>query len=1141
MDDAVTGCLAVTVPSIRALRWLAALALLCMAQASADEASQLLGKAPISNAVRRMIDDKAVAPASRSSTGGPRISGDAQDDDDLPVANVPALDKLRLKKVKLKDGADSIAGGISQAMYPSPLDIHGGKLEAHSSSNVADGVAARLAATTASIDNIPGAHVVSINDPGAAVGNLKIKPAGFHVLDVVLDMQNPPNTNTSAASPGTEPDALRRLQNATTADSDAPVLKPGIKIPDNPLDRLKEIQTNLERIASILPPESRDIAAKVNQVIAPDFIAGIAKPKHEGPQASMAPNLRALADLQRLMPDKAMPPDKDATTHPVSPLRASIDDALTSTTDHDKGTQIKKPAGINQPDPDAIKKLAETNQPDPDAIKKPAGVDQPDPDAIKKLAETNQPDPDAIKKPAETNQPDPDAIKKSAGVDQPDPDAIKKLAETNQPDPDAIKKSAGIDQPDPDAIKKLAGVDQPDPDAIKKLAGVDQPNPDAIKKLAGINQPDPDAIKKSAGVDQPDPDAIKKLAETNQPDPDAIKKLAEINRPNASSVTDSLKEKLTASTSEVKGKIKDAIDNAFTQLKAACQTESDKHAASAATLNAQADGINPGRQYETHCEHTSFFYCGLSSPCDCSTNETAASVKANNDADAQKADLHTQADRETNQANQYDGAVGKLTLQNNDVDANLDTIFSDSDTKISQSDQSDGSGESGGDSGSGTPRTPTHPHGTSLADNNGVLLEHYLNITGDSIRTLSVTESVNAAIGMNAQVEQSLGAIGGGNGGKTFAGIKDTDITAGAVNAGIGSNSYARQVISSMGTVDDNQSVGSVTANRVVSLPINAAIGASSLADMRIASIGGSAQDVNMTSTVAAPVNAAIGYNTTALMEIGNIDGIVTKSATSTVVSGAPINAAIGAQTTSTIRIGNLGTEGSIGGSYTGSIVQPVGTVSVGIGYQTNSLVSLGNVDGTVGGDANVTIITGPVVSAAIGSNTYAINRVGELAKDVRVGGALNITSTTGLMTAFALGYATTASNEVAVIDAPVTGSATINVNVGEIVTGTIGANTAANAAIGSIKAPVYGDANISVTALGINTFAIGYSDVGAISSQTYIGNVLQPVYGPANINVVTGGVFTLGFGLVLDLGILGTLDFSRNGCTNIGNIGSGC
>ena len=34
------------------------------------------------------------------------------------------------------------------------------------------------------------------------------------------------------------------------------------------------------------------------------------------------------------------------------------------------------------------------------------------------------------------------------------------------------------------------------------------------------------------------------------------------------------------------------------------------------------------------------------------------------------------------------------------------------------------------------------------------------------------------------------------------------------------------------------------------------------------------------------------------------------------------------------------------------------------------------------------------------------------------------------------------------------------------------------------------------------------------------------------------GSIFNLGFGLVLDLGIFGTLDLSRQGCVNIGNIG---
>ena len=60
-------------------------------------------------------------------------------------------------------------------------------------------------------------------------------------------------------------------------------------------------------------------------------------------------------------------------------------------------------------------------------------------------------------------------------------------------------------------------------------------------------------------------------------------------------------------------------------------------------------------------------------------------------------------------------------------------------------------------------------------------------------------------------------------------------------------------------------------------------------------------------------------------------------------------------------------------------------------------------------------------------------------------------------------------------------------------------------------------------------------ADVGA-------GNVLSGVNGPADIDVtITGNTMTLGIGLILDIPGLGSLDFSKNGCTMIGNIGKGC
>lgn len=609
--------------------------------------------------------------------------------------------------------------------------------------------------------------------------------------------------------------------------------------------------------------------------------------------------------------------------------------------------------------------------------------------------------------------------------------------------------------------------------------------------------------------------------------------------------TEAIRSKVSGAVSNVSQKINDSLDKAFASLSDVCKQEGLKHKASADEYAKQAANVQvPPIQYED-CNCYRCSKCLWTSHCCCASCPIPDTVKANADASAKKSALEGQAKSEEEQSKKFYAAADTVIVKKNEIETNLADLFSGVNRQISSISLSPVAVEEGGDDSDGSSQPggnaqPRHPHGQSFSDRH--LVDRFLQILGDTNLTLVMVDNINASIGANATTIQRIAATGGGMGTKIVLSEMDTDMSMGAVNAAIGVNSLAQQIMESLGTDDSNQRVGRVRARRDVDGAINAAIGANTLADMRIASIGGSSPGgVDMATRVAGAVNAAIGYSSTATTWIGNLDGVVGGTSNIFTLSTGAVSAAIGASTESTIRLGNLAPTAKVGGNYRNRLVQPGGAIAAAIGYRSNSTVGLGNIDGTVQGNATVNVDSGPVISASIGGASTAINRMAELAPGVRVGGNLDLNVKALGITAFAVGASTTARNEVGVIDAPVTGNARIAVNVGEIVTGTVGVNTGASAVIGSIKAPVNGSADISVSAGGINTFAIGLSTDKTIRSDTYVGSVLQATNGPVKINVSTGGIFTLGFGLVLDLGPLGTLDFSRQGCTQIGNIGSGC
>ena len=320
---------------------------------------------------------------------------------------------------------------------------------------------------------------------------------------------------------------------------------------------------------------------------------------------------------------------------------------------------------------------------------------------------------------------------------------------------------------------------------------------------------------------------------------------------------------------------------------------------------------------------------------------------------------------------------------------------------------------------------------------------------------------------------------------------------------------------------------------------LNAALGANTQATMRLVTIAGSAGgQINSKSVITDPLNATLGSNTQSTMQLGYWQGDIRGSGNLFLQSAAALSASIGDQTTALVGLANTGPN-SVLQNLDMSVISE-GALAAPIGYSSTAEVSLGEVLGSAG-STMTHVTTGPVLSASLGSRSSVLNRVGYLGEGNRISGHYNSNIKTLALMAFALGDRTASKNVIGSVQADIGGNADIDVSVGEVITGTVGENTEAETMVGSVLHNVSGDVDIDIVVGGINSFAIGLSTGKTIYSKTYVGNVLAPV-SSANISVTSGSIFNLGFGLVLDLGIFGTLDLSRQGCVNIGNVGgNGC
>ena len=592
---------------------------------------------------------------------------------------------------------------------------------------------------------------------------------------------------------------------------------------------------------------------------------------------------------------------------------------------------------------------------------------------------------------------------------------------------------------------------------------------------------------------------------------------------------------INESLSAVASKVKDGVAGAFTAMKDNNTQQSKDADARSKDYQKQADAVVvPDPVIETY-EETCKTGIGK---CD-RHRETAASRADRAAKQAKKDTLQGQGNDEKKSSQKFLAANDALVLKQNSIDESIDGAFASGQQTVNSSsttvdvaaptaDRSASDSASSSDS--------TNRRSQSLTGGAGSL-----EVAGESAVIVS-TDVLNASVGYKSEADQEIATIGMGDGIKKFGHITSTMVISDVINAAVGANALAIQVVASMGEIDGDQVVGDIVAARTLVGAINASVGSDTTADMRFFSIGGSiVRGGTLVQVGGGAINAAIGYQSSSTLHGGNIDGWISGSVDSVSGIAVPIAAAIGYKTDSTIRIDNVGPSAAIFGNYD-SLMVSVGSISVAIGERSSSYVGAGNYDGKIHGNLTSTIATGPLMAAAVGANTSAITRVGEIGGDVTIGGRARIAIGAGTVGSFAIGAETQAISEVGVVDANVGGNLDIDITAGEILTGTVGVNTMAKTMIGSIKAPVSGNADITVHSGAINTFAIGLSDGKTIKSQTYIGNVLGRQSGNVKIDVTHASVLSLGIGLVLDLGPFGTLDLSKDGCVSIGNVGgTGC
>ena len=570
--------------------------------------------------------------------------------------------------------------------------------------------------------------------------------------------------------------------------------------------------------------------------------------------------------------------------------------------------------------------------------------------------------------------------------------------------------------------------------------------------------------------------------------------------------------------SDAKSKINNSVGTAFDAIQGQLQDMANSHAKKAAAVNIPSK------------------VCRIRNK-GCWGGEESSSKKNRKIAQAKK-------DAESKQASKFQHAANQMTTKKANALAAVNQKLDSAGTDIANA--TTPTGKSVLETGAQTGATDTSGmYGDSSRTDESRAVKHQSSIEGlvkvDGVISdnLIVDGVINASIGDVTSVSQRIGVIDTSPGNLTINSFTSVDAVTGAVNAAIGYNTFAEQDVGSVISAGGNQVLGGVSILSTSDGALNAALGANTQATMRLVTIAGSADgQINSKSVITDPLNATLGSNTQSTMQLGYWQGDIRGSGNLFLQSAAALSASIGDQTTSLVGLANTGPN-SVLQSLDMSVISE-GSLAAPVGYASKAEVSLGEVLGSAGA-AKMYVTTGPVLSASLGSNTSVVNRAGYLGEGNTIGGHYHSNVKTGALMAFALGDRTNSKNVIGSVQADIGGNADIDVSVGEVITGTVGENTEAETMVGSVLHDVSGDVDIDIVVGGINSFAIGLSTGKTIYSKTYVGNVLAPV-SSANISVTSGSIFNLGFGLVLDLGIFGTLDLSRQGCVNIGNVGgNGC
>ena len=761
-------------------------------------------------------------------------------------------------------------------------------------------------------------------------------------------------------------------------------------------------------------------------------------------------------------------------------------------------------------------------------------------------------------------------------VDEPDvskPDVTK--PDVTKPDvtkPEVTKPN--VTKPDvtkPDVTKpEVTNPDVTQPDVV--LPAVAQPDinkPDANGRVPNTAQPDanvpattqPNIADKLSGIVDIAGNQIPTISnlfpDLNVPEPgqpypaidfdDLNKDLDDMkSKVDASVSVDDLKGKINDQLEPVAGKISNDLNAGIGKLNVRVDTDLDMMAGRVASavgkaftaVQSQLKQQGADERSKANAVNVPAKDCHLLGPC-WLTGETSeskskrASAKSQKDAYNKTADkfyaaaAKMPAQKATAQASIYQ----KFGMAEESVDSSLSTKVVVPATAIGSSDAS--KEEPGGANGSSSGVAPDNVYAAQVNDDSSVVA---LVSIGSLTEIYSATGSINAAIGDSVRAEQYIAVVDSTAGDLTVGSLTLLGVDTGSINAGIGYQSSALQVIDSIFDRSEEASTGTASFATLNEGEVNVSLAANSKAEMLVTSILGSVKGhYSAKSAIFTPINVTLGSDTSAITHLGAWQGVVEGSGNLFLQSTAALSAAIGGSTNSVVRLASQGTEGH--STNLNISVVSEGALAAPLGYDATAVIEVGNVDG-VTGSATVNVVTGPAISAALGGSTTATNRIANLQQGTRVGGTYNNTVKSGGLLAFALGDDTTAINALGSVEGDIGGSATISVQAGEVATGTVGVRTEAETYLGSVLANVGGNVDINVVVGAVNTFAVGLSSGKDIYAKTYVGNVTSN-QGSANISASAGAIFNLGFGLIIDLGALGTLDFSKQGCVKIANHGS--